>query len=88
MSNPSSIHCRYIACSPVYRNLLRKVRSFCDCAELGGHAGATVWVTFAGSSGDTNQLLLNWVAVVRELEVPHLVVRTFFAATTLLLAYL
>jgi hypothetical protein len=38
-------------------------------------AGATVWLTFAGG-GDDQQLLENWVAHVRELEVPHLVVRT------------
>ena len=37
-------------------------------------AGATVWVTFAGGT-DKQQLLPNWVAHVRQLEVPHLVVR-------------
>ena len=48
-------------------------------------AGATVWVTFAGGA-DKQQLLLSWVAHVRQLEVPHLVVRTsHFIATAALL---
>lgn len=36
-------------------------------------AGATVWVTFAGGA-DKQQLLLSWVAHLRQLGVPYLVV--------------
>jgi hypothetical protein len=43
-------------------------------------AGATVWVTFAGGA-DKQQLLLNWIAHVRQLEVPHLVVRPSHCVT-------